>query len=175
MAKRDSYPNQIKSELAQVPEFVTDTITQLDTLKELAKLGRPKTAAELQERLDNYFNYCKDNSLKPGIESMALACDIDRRTFWTWCQGARGEEIKDICIRARQVLTSFIETSMYYGKINPAAAIFSLKNIAQWQDSVTIETVTQNNNSGTAADLPIWDENGNKIIGELPILNESEE
>lgn len=154
--KKDSYPNQIKSELSQAPEFVTEAITHLDTLKELAKMGKPKTAAELQERLDNYFSYCKENSLKPGIESMALACDIDRRTFWTWCQGVRGEEIKDICVRARQVLTSFLETSMYYGKINPAAAIFSLKNIAQWQDSVTIETTTPKEENATAAALPVF-------------------
>lgn len=172
-----AFQKQIIEELAQEPEFVKDTITSLSALKDLAKMGRPKTAAELQERLDSYFIFCKENSMKPGIESMSLALNIDRRTFWTWCNGSRGAEFQEICTRARQVLTSFIETSMYSGKINPAAAIFSLKNTAKWTDAVQIETSAQNGEIETAAALPIFDDNYKikETVSELPILRESEE
>ena len=165
------YQKQIIEELAQEPEFVKDTITSLSALKDLAKMGKPKTAAELQERLDEYFIFCKDNSMKPGIESMSLALNIDRRTFWTWCNGSKGTEYQEICTRARQVLTSFIETSMYSGKINPAAAIFSLKNTACWTDAVQIETNTRADKTPTAALLPIWDENSANF-NNLPIAQE---
>ncbi len=176
--KNNSYPDQIKNELAQEPDFCRDTLISLNALKDIAaKMGRPRTAAELKERISEYFTFCKNNSMKPGIESLCLSLNIDRRRFWEWCNGSKGAEVQEICIRARQTLTAFLETSMYNNKINAPAAIFALKNIAKWTDAVQIETSAENGKIETAAALPIFDDNYKikETVGELPILRESEE
>ena len=158
MARIINSQNRIDADLNEIPDYVTERLTMINYVRDLGKQGKPKTPEELQTRLEDYFKICKDNAMKPTIEGMALACDIDRRTFWTWCNGKRGAEIQDICTRAKQTLLTFIETALYENKINAVAGIFSLKNCGGWQDTTTIEHTTQRNGSETALTLPVFSE-----------------
>ena len=135
------------------PAFVSETIESITTI---ASMGaeKPKTAAELKNRIDAYFIYCKEHSLRPGVESLSLALAIDRRTFWTWCNGVKGEEWAQICKKAKQCIISMLETSMYHGKLNPASAIFALKNIGEWSDTVSIESVQIDSKESSIEELP---------------------
>lgn len=147
--------NNIDNDLNKIPEYVSQRLTMINYVRDLGRLGKPKTAAELQTRLDDYFKLCKDNAIKPTIEGMALACGVDRRRFWEWCAGKNGPEYQEICICARQVLTTFLETALYENKINAVAGIFALKNIAGWTDTKQIENITHLEKE-TAATLPIF-------------------
>ena len=144
---------QANEDFSQNPQFVSETIL---SITDLARMGKPKTAEEMQERIDAYFSYCAEHSLRPGIESLALACGMDRRRFWELCNGSKGAEMQEICQRAKQCIVSFIETSMYAGKLNPPSAIFALKNIGQWTDSVMVETVQSDYREITVDDLPTF-------------------
>ncbi|MBR3638427.1 MAG: hypothetical protein IKN45_10995 [Lachnospiraceae bacterium] len=148
--------NLLKSaneDFSQNPQFVSETIA---SLTDLSKMGKPQTAAEMQERIDAYFAFCAEKGLRPGIESLALSCGMDRRRFWELCNGKKGAEMQEICQRAKQCIVAFLETSMYSGKLNPPSAIFSLKNIGGWQDSVTVETIQSDYREITADELPVF-------------------
>lgn len=129
---RLNYPTQNLEELPS--EYVSDTV---GSLIQLSKQGIPKTDNELSQRLDNYFAFCVERSMRPGIESLCLALGTSRQTFWSWCKGIGGKsyEWRQLCVNARQVIVSFIENAGLNGKLNPATFIFCLKNWAGYSDS----------------------------------------
>ena len=148
--------NPLKSaneDYSKNPVFVTETI---ECITDIASMGAtvPQTADEYRTRINEYFSYCSEHHQRPGIESLSLSLGLDRRRFNERCHGSKGQEIQEICVKAKQCVISFIESAMNSGKLNPAAAIFSLKNVAGWQDSVSIETITTDNKESTLAELP---------------------
>ncbi len=166
-----AYQKQIKEEIAADPGYLSDALTKINYIRDLGKQGRPKNAQEAEARINDYFDFCRKVEMMPSIEGLSLALDISRKTFWAWCNGSRGAEFEEVATRAKQVLNTFIETSMYKGKINPAAAIFSLKNVAGWTDTQKIETSIRAEETLRAALLPIWDENSANF-NNLPIAQE---
>lgn len=148
---------EIEKGLQENPGFTCDSITKLMYIKDLGIDGPPKTAEELKERIKGYFNFCRTNEMRPGIESLSLALSISRKTFWTWTNGARGEEFKNICVSAKQIICSFLEIGLLENKINAPGAIFALKNVAGWTDTMQIETNVTKENELTAAELPVFD------------------
>ena len=143
----------MKEDFEKNPLFVSETIESITSISSMGA-EKPKTASELKNRIDAYFVYCKEHSLRPDVESLSLALSIDRRTFWTWCNGVKGEEWAQICKKAKQCIISLLETSMYHGKLNPASAIFALKNIGEWSDTVSIESVQTENKETSITELP---------------------
>ena len=129
---------KLSEELNENPKYVSETIS---CLMDLGRNGKPKNCEELKQRIDGYFLYCAEHGLKPGIETLCLALDCDRRSFWSWCVGVRShvEEWQNICIRARQSIIAFMESAMYSGKVSPPVAIFTMKNVAGWRDTLTVE------------------------------------
>ena len=136
MSKRN-FPQQQVSELSETnPNFVSDTVRNLMGLR---SKGKPQTQEELQNRVDEYFCFCANNGYRPAIESLALSLGVSRVTFWQWRNGSRGDEWGQICEAAAQMIITFLEACMMSGKINPASAIFLLKNIAGYSDVSTLE------------------------------------
>ena len=132
------------------PEYVRETLV---SIRDLAKAGRPQTAIGFQERINDYFMFCADRGLRPGIESMALACGMDRRRFWEICNGSKGVEWQEIALTARQCVVSFVESSMYAGRLNPTSAIFALKQFG-WSDTVCVETVQIDSKESSLVEMP---------------------
>lgn len=168
-----AYQKQIKEELAADPGYLSEALTKINYVRDLGSLGRPKNAEELEARINDYFEFCKKADMMPSIEGLSLALNISRKTFWAWTQGTRGAEFQEITTRAKQVLCTFLETSMYKNKINAPAVIFALKNIAGWADVQKIETSTKEENINSAALLPIWEENGADNLQSLPTSSEA--
>ncbi len=166
-----AYQKQIKEDMAADPGYLSESLTKLNYIRDLGKQGIPKNAAELEARINDYFEFCKNAEMLPSIESLSLALSISRKTFWTWTQGKRGAEFEEITTRAKQMLCAFLETSMYQNKINAPCAIFALKNIAGWSDTQKIETSIRAEETLRAALLPIWDENS-AHFNNLPIAQE---
>lgn len=153
-------------------------------LRDLAKYGEPKTTEELKQRIDSYFEFCADNNIRIGIESLCLSLGINRQKFWRWCNGNDlkiDREWQDVCVVAKQYCASFIEMLTLNGKLNPASSIFYLKNWFNYKDTVNFETENTERRI-TASELPIFTENGivkpneskTRVISakELPVFNE---
>lgn len=156
-----NYPTQkIKTELQKSPGFVSDTV---HSIMEISKGTKPRTEKELQDRITAYFSFCADNDFKPGIESLALSLGVDRTTFWRWCNAENGVSAEwcNICKVARQGIVAFIEACANSGHLSPPIAIFSLKNLANWKDTVSFEDITPSSKDSnvliTIDDIPKFD------------------
>lgn len=137
--KKSNFPSNQLNDLP--PEVCRDTV---NNLRELADKGRPETEAELQERIDQYFEFCAEKGFRPGIETLCIALHCTRQSLWQWCRGDGGKsrEWADICNSAKQFIVGFLEQLSLTGKLNPANSIFYLKNWANYSDTVTMEPVS---------------------------------
>lgn len=156
-----AFPNSSLSNL-DGETFVSETV---GSLMELAGRGIPKDSTDLRQRIHEYFMFCEERQMRPSIENLCLALGTSRQNFWNWCNGSniqtRDSEWQELCVQARQVVICFLETAHLAGRINPASAIFLLKNWAGYRDSVELETVkSQTGRALTANDLPTLTEGG---------------
>lgn len=119
--------------------FVGETVT---SLRELASRGTPQTDGELAQRIDSYFDFCRDRKMRPGIESLSLALGCDRTTFWRWCGNdakTKSDEWIRLCKQARQMIVAFTEAATQGGKLSPPVGIFLLKNLGGYKDTISFE------------------------------------
>lgn len=97
---------------------------------------------EVEDRIIQYFQYCFDNDIKPGVEGMALAIGVDRKTIWDWEVGRSrsqaGSSRSDLIKKAKQILADYMENLTQNGKINPVTAIFLMKNHFGYRDQQEI-------------------------------------
>ena len=107
----------------------------------LGKNGKPETVEELKNRINEYFQRCSDEALRPGIESLSAALCVSRQTFWRWCNGDinTGDEWRSVCESAKSTINAYLEQAMLTGKINPASGIFLMKNWMNYKDSISFE------------------------------------
>ncbi|MBO4913360.1 MAG: hypothetical protein J5504_11625 [Butyrivibrio sp.] len=165
--KESNYPTaQASRELQKADGFITDTI---DFIKVLAGMRKPSNEKELKERIEMYFDFCKNNSIRPGIESLSLSLGIDRSSFWRWCNRETNVSLEwaNTCKIARQSIVAFTEASAISGHLSPPVAIFILKNVAGYKDAVSFEDATQNNaicNVLIARDLPVLKGEGDENV-----------
>lgn len=97
---------------------------------------------ELQKRIVQYFEYCFENDIRPGVEGMALAIGVDRRTLWNWeteRSGTLGNSRSDIIKKAKQILANYMEMLSQDGHIHPVTAIFLMKNHFGYADKSELE------------------------------------
>lgn len=140
-----NYPQaRLTREIEKSGEFVHDTVSSISCISELAINGKPKDEAELRDRISRFFDFCSKNQFRPGIEALSLALGVNRTTFWHWCNSEYGvsDEWADICKLARQSIIAFVEASANSGHLSPPIAIFSLKNLANWKDTLSFEDLT---------------------------------
>lgn len=129
-------------------EFVTDTVRSLSALRAKKK---PSTDAEVEERIDEYFNYCELSGLRPGVESLSVALHISRKTLFEWKNGTKcSKERQRIVLNAYAFLAAFWEQAVTQGKINPASAIFIAKNWFNYKDTISFEDTTGQPAAGIA-------------------------
>lgn len=130
----------------------------VSSLMELRERGKPKDNKELKQRIDEYFNFCKNSSIRPGVETLALALGISRVTLFQWGRGVNCDaERTEIIEAARALINGFIEQCILSGKINPASGIFLMKNWMGYRDVLSLEESIPNTRTErvlTAAELP---------------------
>lgn len=131
--------------------FCADTIGKL---RHISGKGKPKDNKELKERINEFFSFCEAEQIRPGIETLSLALGVSRMTLHNWsrqigCDAERSEIINS----ARQAIIAFVEVAGMSGHLNPATWIFTMKNIANWSDQISIETVTNQQTTITAQTL----------------------
>ena len=116
------------------------------------------TADDIEEKIENYFNYCNENSKPFTMSGLALFLDCSRTTLYNYDKEL--VKFKDIneddklrilnsVKRAKRMVEAYQEEQLFLGK-SPVGTIFSLKNNFNWKDSQEI-----NNNTNISAINPI--------------------
>lgn len=155
MARANNYPTVVQPSLTK-----EELSSQIKTFSELRSWGTVTTDTEIEARIGQYFSYCAEHSLRPGIEGLCAALGIkSRQTLINWSNrgGKRGELID----RAKSVIAALLEQWSLTGKLNPATSIFLMKNWLNYRDTSEIEVGTRQDIEPTrtleqlAADIPI--------------------
>lgn len=90
---------------------------------------------QVAARIDQYFDACEENDMKPNMVGMANWLGVSRDTVNKWKRGeTRGETHSDVIRKAVDILESLWVDYMQNGKINPASGIFLAKNMFQYKD-----------------------------------------
>ena len=104
-------------------------------------------AGQVEERIGWYFGHCAERAIKPSVAGLALALGIDRKTLYAWGDGYRrnAQPHVDLIKRARDAIICATEIYAQDGKMNPAIAIFLLKNHGGYTDvqQLTVEAKQQ--------------------------------
>ena len=132
---RNSYPQ------GQIDDMEPSTVQELVTsLKQLHDKGKPETDEEIKQRIDEYFLFCQQSSIRPGIESLCMALHISRTTLFNWNNGTGCSEMcQELIQSAKAFIGAFIEQAMLGGKISPPSGIFLMKNWLSYKDAISIE------------------------------------
>lgn len=146
------------------PEKMAKQIQAMETLRQLTPIDY-SDPQELGERVRQFFDFCIQNELRPGIELLALSIGVSRMTLWRWEQGggSRGAIIE----RAKQLIASLLEQWALTGAVNPTTAIFLQKNHFGYADAYQFEAAQANHLDA----LPTAQE----IRQRLPVLGQTEE
>ena len=142
-----------KRELAENAGACSETI---DIVLELAKNKKPENIDELERAINNYFKLCQQTDTRPGIEALALACGVDRVSFWRWCNGLHcSDEWARVCCHARQMVATMTESLTISGKLSPPVGIFALKQHG-WTENqhITIDRAEKAQRALSLSDLP---------------------
>ena len=135
MKRADNTPQRslqsIPAEKVQI--IVTD-------LLQLHELGKCEDDAAVEERISQYFQLCRETSIRPGIESLSAALHVDRTTIWRWARGEGCSKRRSEAIAsAKAMIASFVEQAMMSGQINPVTGIFLSKNWLGYSDTYVLE------------------------------------
>lgn len=79
MAKQNNFPTGKLDELPA--EFAHETV---GSLRELYEKGKPETDEEVEKRINDFFEFCENSSIRPGVESLSMALSVSRTTIWNW-------------------------------------------------------------------------------------------
>ena len=100
---------------------------------------------QVEQRLNEYFDFCEANDRKPNMIGMANWLGVDRNTVTTWKNGTyRSGTHSSIIKNALNILEELWIDYMQSGKINPASGIFLAKNLFQYRNVQDV-VVTPNN------------------------------
>ena len=120
----------------------------------MSEAGRPpkfKTVEELEEKIEEYFNYCDetiiDNKVitntisvpitKPyTISGLCVYLNICRDTL---CEYEKNIIFSDTIKNAKSKIENYVEENSLTGKLNPTVSIFNLKNNFGWKDKHEID------------------------------------
>lgn len=90
------------------------------------------------QRVQDYFQLCADDDMKPSVAGLALAFGVDRKTLWSWYTGNESkfmpDDVRNTIKKAYGILNVQMEDYMQNGKINPVSGIFLMKNNMQYED-----------------------------------------
>ena len=116
------------------------------------------TADDIENKVNDYFNYCNENNKPFTMSGLALFLDCSRMTLYQYenelikfnnISEEDKKRIIDTVKRAKRMVEAYQEEQLFIGK-SPVGTIFSLKNNFNWKDTQEI-----NNNTNITAVNPI--------------------
>ena len=116
------------------------------------------TADDIENKVNDYFNYCNENNKPFTMSGLALFLDCSRMTLYQYenelikfnnVSENDKQRIMNAVKRAKRMVEAYQEEQLFIGK-SPVGTIFSLKNNFNWKDTQEI-----NNNTNISAINPI--------------------
>lgn len=102
----------------------------IHSLRELYDMGRPESNSELKERIDMFFEFCEESSIRPGVQALCTALHISRTTLFRWSNGEDcDQERQEIIVMAKSFLDSFFGASDTFRASKPASRDFLAKEL----------------------------------------------
>ena len=91
-----------------------------------------------EKRIVEYFEFCEEKELRPTREGFCAACGIGKPIYDAWQRGEMGisERRKQSMARVEGVLLALLTEWSLNGNVNPAIAIFNLKNNYGFKDEI---------------------------------------
>lgn len=90
---------------------------------------------QVEQRINEYFEYCIEHDRKPNMIGMANWIGVDRDTVKTWKTGEyRSSTHSAVIKKAINILEELWVDYMQNGKVNPASGIFLGKNMFGYKD-----------------------------------------
>lgn len=102
-------------------------------------VGRPKkfkTVEELEQAIEEYFDYCDENNKPYTISGLAYALDTTRRTLLDYQEQ---DEYSHTIKKAKAKIERFNEELLFSKDVPTVGVIFNLKNNYDWKDKQEIE------------------------------------
>jgi hypothetical protein len=94
---------------------------------------------QVKARINEFFSICETDDIKPSIASLALSFGFSRFVLFDILNNrtntVKNIESKHTLKTAYDVINSYYEHMMNYGKINPVAGIFLMKNNMGYKDT----------------------------------------
>ena len=108
---------------------------------------------QVENRINEYFDFCEENDRKPNMIGMANWLGISRETVNQWKRGdVRSSTHTDVIRKAVDILEEIWVDYMQNGKINPASGIFLAKNMFQYKDVQDVVITPQNGEQEMSAE-----------------------
>ena len=153
MPRKSNYPTTRLNDLPQ--EAVEST---LGHLMHLSTRARPKTDEEVERRIDEMFNYCADNSVRPGILLMCSALGVSRQAVSNWEHGIDcSPRRQELIVQAKNTINAFLEQLSLNNMIFPATSIFLLRNWAGMRYTVDVNLGQEDRQQPTMTQQEIQD------------------
>lgn len=109
-------------------------------IKQLYDLGRPETDEELEQRIDMFFQFCENSSIRPAVSALCTALHISRTTLFRWSRGEDcSKKRQEIIEMAKSFIDAFLEQATMSGQVQCAVGIFLMKNWLGYKDTISIE------------------------------------
>lgn len=120
----------------------------------MSEAGRPpkfKTVEELEEKIEEYFNYCDETIIDNKVITNAISVPITKPytisglcVYLNICRDTLCEYEKNIIFsdtikNAKSKIENYVEENSLTGKLNPTVSIFNLKNNFGWKDKHEID------------------------------------
>lgn len=133
--KKNNFPQGQLGEIA--PSGIQEIVT---SLKKLHDLGKPQTDKDIEKRIDDFFSFCQQSSLRPGVETLACALAVCRTTLFNWSNGVGCSlRCQELIQSAKAFICAYLEQCLLSGKISPPSGIFLAKNWLGYKDSISLE------------------------------------
>lgn len=97
---------------------------------------------DVNARIKDYMQICIDDDIKPSMEGMALAFDVDRKTLWCWANNVDSkylpDEVRTSIKKVYQLLNAQFVNYAQDGKMDRSVAIFLMKNNYGYRDETEV-------------------------------------
>ena len=97
-------------------------------------------------RINEYFNICIKNNMKPTLEGLATAFGVDRKTIYKWAHNIDSDSLpvnfRTVVKKVYQLLNSNFTDLSINGKVNPVISIFLMKNNFGYKDQTEVLQTT---------------------------------
>ena len=131
-------------------EELSEKMRKLKVIYDMPKINLDSDE-EVEQRINEYFEYCIEAQLRPTVEGLGLAIGVNRSTLYNWEVKKTRAGLNDfrynIIKKAKDYIAFLMSDLVMENKINPVTWIFYAKNYFQMSDRQEV-VLTPNNPLG---------------------------